>query len=159
VEDSDLLHLHIIIIIIITIEVLVFELLLGISETFLRSMSALPIEIIFLLDAIQLIIFVGTLTHLEPKPFLLTTFYSVTFLIIKKVFALGKTVCIYVHIFFQSLMAGVIAVVNYYCLNNTSCLVLSIVYIYGSFLSLLAITLQLAYGLLSKQGEVVTILT
>lgn len=72
-------------------------------------MSALLIEIIFLLDGIQLIIFVGTLTHLEPELFVLIIFYSFTFLIIKTVLALRENVCIYIRIFFQSLTAGMTA--------------------------------------------------
>jgi hypothetical protein len=57
VEDSNSLHHHINI----PTKLLVFEVPLGVSETFLCSMSALLTEIIFLLGAIQLIIFVGTL--------------------------------------------------------------------------------------------------
>jgi hypothetical protein len=51
-------------------KLLVFELLLG--------MSALQVNIVTLLDALQLIIlFAGTLTYLEPKLFLLIIFYNV----------------------------------------------------------------------------------
>jgi hypothetical protein len=56
---------------------LVFEFLLGISETFLRSMSALLVKIILLLDALQLLmLFIGTQMYLEQKLCLLNIFYN-----------------------------------------------------------------------------------
>jgi hypothetical protein len=53
----------------------VFELLLGIIKNFLCSMSALLAKIVLLLDARQtLMSFVGKLTYLEPKQFILIIF-------------------------------------------------------------------------------------
>jgi hypothetical protein len=65
-------------------------------------MSALQVKIALLLDALQmLMLFVGTLTYLEPKPFLLIIFYDNTSLIIKILIVFNKNVRIYtVYILF-----------------------------------------------------------
>jgi hypothetical protein len=48
------------------------EFLLGKSDTFLRSMPALLVKLVPLRDVHQLLmLFVGTLTYLEPKLFFL----------------------------------------------------------------------------------------
>lgn len=58
-------------------KLLVFEFLLGISETFLCSVPAVEFRFV-LLDELQLLVlFVGTLTYSEPELFLI---YSVTVL-------------------------------------------------------------------------------
>jgi hypothetical protein len=55
----------------------VFEFLLGISETFLRSVSALQLLIVLLLDAHQLLMLsAGTLMYLKQKLFPLVIFYN-----------------------------------------------------------------------------------
>jgi hypothetical protein len=55
----------------------VLDILLGISDTFLCSMSTFQVKATLLLDARQLLIlFVGILTYLEPKLFLLIVLYS-----------------------------------------------------------------------------------
>jgi hypothetical protein len=75
---------------------LVFELLLGISDTFLCPMSTLQVKIGRLLGSLQLIIlFVETLKYLEPKLLLFTVFFSGTFLIIKilSVFNINIVTC------------------------------------------------------------------
>jgi hypothetical protein len=60
-------------------ELIVFELLLGMHETFFCSRSALLVKIVPLRDALQLLmLFVETLTYLEPKLFLLIVLYSDT---------------------------------------------------------------------------------
>jgi hypothetical protein len=66
-------------------KMLVFEFLLGMSENLLFSMSALQVQIVlFFLEELQLLmLIVGTVTYLEPKLFLLTIFYSGTFVTIK----------------------------------------------------------------------------
>jgi hypothetical protein len=58
-------------------ELLVFQFLLGISETLLGSLSALHDKVIPLLDVYQLLmLFAGTLMYLEPKTFSLMIFYN-----------------------------------------------------------------------------------
>jgi hypothetical protein len=52
-------------------------------------------------------LFVGTLTYLEPKLFLLIIFYSGTFLTIKTLIVFNKN--IYIHIFCHRIMVGMIA--------------------------------------------------
>jgi hypothetical protein len=64
-------------------KLLIFDFLLSIPETFLCSVSALQVKNILLLDAFQLLKFVGTSTNIELKLFFLIVFYSDTFLIIK----------------------------------------------------------------------------
>jgi hypothetical protein len=64
-------------------KLLFFEFLLGILETFLRSISALRVKSCLSADALQLLIFSGILTYLEPKLPLLMIFSSCTILIIK----------------------------------------------------------------------------
>jgi hypothetical protein len=64
--------------------ILYLFLLLGISETFLCSVSALLVKIALVLGALQLLmLFVETLKYLEPKLFLLIIFYNDGFLIVK----------------------------------------------------------------------------
>jgi hypothetical protein len=56
-------------------KLVVFEFLLGVSVTFLCSLSALKVKIVPLQDALQLLmLFVGTLAYLEPKLFILINF-------------------------------------------------------------------------------------
>jgi hypothetical protein len=58
-------------------KLLVFEFLLGTSETVLCSMSAPQADIVPLLDALQLLMLsAGTSTYLEPKMFSLIIFYN-----------------------------------------------------------------------------------
>jgi hypothetical protein len=66
-------------------ELLVFEFLLGIPETFLCSVSAIQVKIVLLDAPQQLMMFVGVLACLRPTPFLLIMFYEYNgnFLIIK----------------------------------------------------------------------------
>jgi hypothetical protein len=65
-------------------ELLVYEFLLGVSQTLLCSVSVHQVKFVLLLDALQLImLFVGMLTYLERKRHLLIIFYTGTFLIIK----------------------------------------------------------------------------
>jgi hypothetical protein len=60
-------------------KLLVFESLLGISETYLCSISAPQVKIVPLLDALQLLmLFVGMLTYLGPKIFSII-FYNVMY--------------------------------------------------------------------------------
>jgi hypothetical protein len=81
------------------------EFLLDTSETLLCSTSAPPPP--SLLDAIQLLmLFVGTVTYLEPRLFLLILFHNVSFLIIKLLIVLIINVCIY--FFSYCVMIGVI---------------------------------------------------
>jgi hypothetical protein len=55
-----------------------------IRHFFLCSMSALRVKIVLLLDMLQIpMLFVGALSNLEPKMFLLVVFYSGTFLSVK----------------------------------------------------------------------------
>jgi hypothetical protein len=59
-------------------------------------MSALPVKIVPLLDALQLLmLFVGTLMYLELKLFLLIIFHNLYFLTIKILFVLRINVHIY----------------------------------------------------------------
>jgi hypothetical protein len=79
---------------------MVFEFLLGMSETLLCSMSALQAKVVRLLDALQLLIlFAGTLTYLETKRFLSVILYSGTFLIINifVVFNMNTYICFSPH--------------------------------------------------------------
>jgi hypothetical protein len=62
-------------------KLLVFEFLLGVSETFLCMVSALQVKSVPVLDALHLLMFVGMLMYLEPKLFFLFIFYSGTFLL------------------------------------------------------------------------------
>jgi hypothetical protein len=65
------------------LKLLALEILLGMSETFLCSMSALSVKIIRLTDALQpLTSFVGTLTFLKQKLFLLIIYHNFYFSII-----------------------------------------------------------------------------
>jgi hypothetical protein len=65
-------------------KLLVFEFLLGISETLLSSISAHHVKIVLLLDALQvLILFTGTSVCLEPKLFFLNLFNSHYFFLLK----------------------------------------------------------------------------
>jgi hypothetical protein len=58
-------------------KLLVFEFILGKSETLLCSVSAPQVKIVPLLGWHQLLIlFAGTLTYLEPKTFSLIIFYN-----------------------------------------------------------------------------------
>jgi hypothetical protein len=58
-------------------KLLVFEFLLGILETFLRSVSVPQVKIAPLLDALQLLmLFAETLTYLEPNIFSPIIFYN-----------------------------------------------------------------------------------
>jgi hypothetical protein len=61
----------------------ILEFLLSIAETFRCSVSPVQIKIVLLLDALQLLMFVGTLAYFEPKLTLLIIRYSDNFLIIK----------------------------------------------------------------------------
>jgi hypothetical protein len=57
-------------------KLLAFEFLLGTSETLLCSVSAPQADIVPLLDVLQLLLFAGILTYLEPNLFSLITFYE-----------------------------------------------------------------------------------
>jgi hypothetical protein len=58
-------------------KLLVSEFLLGVSETWHCSMSAVQVEIVPPLDAHQLLmLFAGTLTYSEPKTYILIIFYK-----------------------------------------------------------------------------------
>jgi hypothetical protein len=60
-------------------ELLVFDFLLSTSKALLCLMSAPQVKIVLLIDALQLLmLFVGTLTHVEPKLFSLSLFYNDT---------------------------------------------------------------------------------
>jgi hypothetical protein len=55
----------------------IFQFLIGISVTFLCSMSVLPVRNVLLLHTVHLImLFVWTLIYLEPKLFLFILFYN-----------------------------------------------------------------------------------
>jgi hypothetical protein len=58
-------------------KLLVFEFMLGISETFLCSVPAAEVKFVLLDELHPLVLFLGVLTYLEPKLFLI---YSVTVL-------------------------------------------------------------------------------
>jgi hypothetical protein len=56
-------------------KLLVFEFLRGASEALLCSVSDFLVKLLLLLEALQqLMLFIGTLTHSEPKLFLLIIF-------------------------------------------------------------------------------------
>jgi hypothetical protein len=76
-------------------KLLVSEFLLGISETLLRSTSAPQVKIVSLL-----MLFVGTLTYVEPKLFFLIIFHNGPCIILKHEFY-GNSMCIRVHIIFS----------------------------------------------------------
>jgi hypothetical protein len=60
-------------------KLLVSEFLLSLAENFLCSMSAVLVKIVLLLDAPQLLmLFVGTLTYMKRKLFLVIVFYNIT---------------------------------------------------------------------------------
>jgi hypothetical protein len=65
-------------------KLLVVEFLLGTSETLLCPVSDPQANFIPLLDVgLLLLMFAGMLTYLEPKLFLLITFYSGSFFLLK----------------------------------------------------------------------------
>jgi hypothetical protein len=64
-------------------KLLVFEFLLGVSQTLHCSMSAPKVKTVPLLDVHQLLmLFVGTLTYSEPRKFTLIIFYVTIVIII-----------------------------------------------------------------------------
>jgi hypothetical protein len=63
-------------------KLLVFEFLLGISETLLCSVSAPHVKIVPLLDEHQLLMFARTLTYLEPRTFSLIILYNMLLLLL-----------------------------------------------------------------------------
>jgi hypothetical protein len=64
-------------------KLLIFEPLLRIPENFPCAMTGLLVGIVFLLVGLQhLMLFVGTLTYLKPKIFILIMFYKLYLLII-----------------------------------------------------------------------------
>jgi hypothetical protein len=78
---------------------LVFESLLGISETCVCSVSALQLKIVFLLDAHQLLMLsAGTLIYLIQKLFLSVIFYNNcgTFYVLDINSTQYKFMCIYI---------------------------------------------------------------
>jgi hypothetical protein len=99
--------------------------LLGMSWDFpVLAMPALQVTIVLLLDAPQpIMLFVGTSMYFEPKLFLLIIFYNGTFSII--IHDEWMYVCMNVCIFFSPHMLVWLHKLNYYCLNDISCLVLS----------------------------------
>jgi cytochrome b subunit of formate dehydrogenase len=91
------------------LKMLVFEFLLGISGIFLCSTSLSSSKNCpSARYASVLMLFVGTLTYLGQKLFLLIVFYSSTFLIIKILTVININVCIYVF-FPRRIMVGVTA--------------------------------------------------
>jgi hypothetical protein len=95
-------------------KLLVFGFLLGTSETLLCSMSAPQVKIFPLLDSLQLLMFAGTMTYLEPKLFLLIIFYNGSFYILK--YSLYATCMYRIQIFSHPLLAGAIRLLHfYYC--------------------------------------------
>jgi hypothetical protein len=64
-------------------KLLVFEFLLGISETLFCSMSAPHVKIVPLLDVLQLLmLFAGALRYSAPKAFSLIIFYNMLSLLL-----------------------------------------------------------------------------
>jgi hypothetical protein len=60
-----------------SLKLLLFAFKPGTTKNYLRSMPAVQVKIV-LQDALQQLMFVGTLTYLEPTLFLLTTFHTCT---------------------------------------------------------------------------------
>jgi hypothetical protein len=91
-------------------------------------MSALQVNTVLLLDALQLLmLFVRTLTYLEPKLLLLILFYNGTFLLIKILCVFNVDVYIY---FSHRIIDGMIILTGFLLLSNdTNCLVLSFVHV------------------------------
>jgi hypothetical protein len=88
---------------------LVFEFLLGISETFPCSLSAIQIKIIPLLIIIQLLMLcTRTLMYLEPK-LLDITFYYDMFLLVKILIVFNINAHVYIFFFTCHIMVGAIA--------------------------------------------------
>jgi hypothetical protein len=64
-------------------KLLVFEFLLGISNTLLCSVSAPQVQIVPLLDVLQLLMsFAATLNYSEPRTFFLIILYNVIIFIV-----------------------------------------------------------------------------
>jgi hypothetical protein len=64
-------------------QLLIFEFLVGISQTFPCLVSSLLVKIGLLLGALHLMLFTATLTYLGPTLLLLILFYDCALLIIK----------------------------------------------------------------------------
>jgi hypothetical protein len=106
-------------------KLLVFEFLLYTSQNFLCSISALRVNnTVFLPDALQLLIlFVGTLTYLEPTMLLLITFYNGIFSVLKTLLLFYMNVyiyCIYIyrHICFWPLKVSMTAYIEFLLLSK-----------------------------------------
>jgi hypothetical protein len=95
---------------------LVFDILLGISETVFCSISALQVKVALLLDAFQLLmLFVGAPTYLEPKLFLLIIFCNGTFLI--RVYWIINCIQVECVCFFFILLQHMLARLHYFVIS------------------------------------------